>query len=69
MHRFIVECTIVTVLEHTGTHVQVLHQFKMLFMDGSPSMFVSCRLRTVSRPYFHIFGVDLVEIGVVHILV
>ena len=30
-----------TVLEHTGIPVQALHLFKMSFMDGSQSIFLS----------------------------
>ncbi len=60
---------------------QVFHLFKMSFIDGSPSIFLSlltsergsvhsCGLSNGERkPSFYTFSVDLVEIGVLHIQV
>ena len=70
-----------TVLELQVYLSQVLHLFKISFIDGSPSIFLSlltsergsihsCGLSNgVKKPSFITFSVDLVEIGVVHIQV
>ncbi len=74
-------CKAYTVLELQVYLSQVLHLFKMSFIDGSPSIFLSlltsergsthsCGLSNGERkPSFYAFSVDLVEIGVVDIQV